>query len=72
MCPLPGETYPNLDGYRVLVTEQQREMADNFIHDFILDKQKANDNDVQVIFAVVFEDISISRTISNRTYWVDL
>ena len=48
MCPLPGETFPSLDGYRVLVTDQAREMADNFIHDFILDKQKANDNDIQV------------------------
>lgn len=60
MCPLPGETYPNLDGYRVLVTEQQREMADNFIHDFILDKQKANENDIQV-------NISQKRLNSNET-----
>ena len=61
MCPLPGETYPDLDGFRVLVTEQAREMAENFVHDFILDKQKANDNDIQV-------NISRIRENSNGTY----
>ena len=48
MCPLPGETYPHLAVYRVIVSEQQREMTDNFILDFISDKELAEVDDVQV------------------------
>jgi len=47
MCPLPGETYPHLAVYRVIVSEQQREMTDNFILDFISDKELAEVDDVQ-------------------------
>lgn len=49
VCPFPGDDFPLLMDVRIQANEQQREMASNFITDFILDKVKALEVDIQVI-----------------------
>ena len=49
VCPFPGDDFPLLMDVRIKATEQQREMASNFITDFILDKVKALEVDIQVL-----------------------